>query len=197
MVFVDRVDEGSSFTKVVIDNYKGGLQSTQHLIDQGCKRIVHLTAALQRNVYNQRFLGYKDALKTNGIPYRDEYVVVCNDVSERSAIETAHKILKMKPLPDGLFACNDFSAACCMHTLKEHGIKIPENIAIVGFNDDIIGKLVDPQLTTTTYPGITIGEIAAGNIIGHLKGTSDIKDTNMIFVRSEFVVRRSSLRKIQ
>jgi len=195
IIFVDRVDENSNFTKVIIDNYKGGLQSTQHLIDQGCKRIVHLTAALQRNVYHDRYMGYKDALKANKIPYRDEYVIVADDLSERSAIETAHKILKMKPMPDGLFACNDFSAAVCMHTLKEHGVKVPENIAIVGFNDDVIGKLVDPQLTTTSYPGITIGEIAAGSIIGHLKNVSDIKNTNRIFVRSELIIRKSSLRK--
>lgn len=194
-IFVDRVDQNSNFTKVIIDNYKGGLQSTQHLIDQGCKRIVHLTAALQRNVYNERYQGYKDALKANKIPYREEYVLVSDDLSERSAIEIAHEILKMRPMPDGLFACNDFSAAVCMHTLKEHGVKIPEHIAVVGFNDDVICKLVDPQLTTTSYPGIIIGEIAASSIIGHLKNVSDIKDTNRIFVRSELIVRKSSLRR--
>ncbi len=194
-VFVDRVDEESTFTKVIIDNYKGGLHSTQHLIDQGCKRIVHLTAALQRNVYAERYKGYKDALKANKIPYRDEYVLVSDDLSERSANEIALQILKMKPMPDGLFACNDFSAAVCMHKLKENGVDIPEQIAIVGFNDDVISKLVDPQLTTTSYPGITLGEIAAGSIIGHLKNVSNIKDTNRIFVRSELIVRKSSLRK--
>ena len=195
VIFVDRVDEDSSYAKVVIDNYKGGFQSAQHLIDQGCKRIVHLTAALQRNVYNQRFQGYKDALKANGMAYRADYVIVVDDLSEQSAIETANKILKMKPLPDGLFACNDFSAAVCMHTLKENGLKIPEDIAIVGFNDDVIGKLVDPQLTTTSYPGTTIGEIAALSIISHLKKNSDIKNTNKILVNSELIVRKSSLHK--
>ena len=130
---------------------------------------MHLTASLQRNVYNERYKGYKDALKANGLHYKDNYVIVVNDLSEKSAIETAHKILKMNPMPDGFFACNDFSAAFCMHTLKEHGVKIPEDIAVVGFNDDVIGKLVDPQLTTTNYPGITIGETAAGSIISHLK----------------------------
>jgi len=193
LIFVDRVDEDSSYAKVIIDNHKGGFQVTQHLIDQGCKRIVHLTAALERNVYNQRYLGYRDALKANGIHYKDEYVVEAKDLSEQSAIETAHKILKMKPMPDGLFACNDFSAAVCMHTLKEHGIRIPEDVAIAGFNDDVIGKLVDPQLTSISYPGITIGEIAAGNIISHLRKNSDIKDTSRIFVRSELIIRKSSL----
>jgi LacI family transcriptional regulator len=82
-----------------------------------------------------------------------------------------------------------------MHTLKENGIKVPEDIAIVGFNNDAICKIVDPQLTTINYPGINIGEIAARNLIDHLKGVSDINSTNTIVVRSELVVRKSSVRK--
>src|SRR6188472_2210951 len=126
----------------------------------GCKRIVLVTASLKRNVYGQRHKGYTDALFDNKIPFNENYVLI-KDLSEQCGIEAALEILKMKPLPDGAFITNDFSAAVCMQTLKEHGINIPEDIAIVGFNNDAIGKIVEPQLTTIDYPGIDMGEIAA------------------------------------
>ncbi len=195
IVFFDRVEEYSESTKVIIDNYKCGYQATQHLIEQGCKRIVLVTANLKRNVYAQRHKGYVDALYDNGLSYDKEKVLI-KDLSEQCGVEAALQILKMKPLPDGAFITNDFSAAVCMQTLKEHGIRIPHDIAVVGFNNDAIGKIVEPQLTTINYPGIDMGEIAARNLINHLKGVSNIKHTNTIVIRSDLIIRKSSLKKM-
>ena len=103
--------------------------------------------------------------------------------------------MRMDPLPDGIFLTNDFVAAVCMRTLKESGIRIPEDIAVVGFNNDVIGKLIEPALTTINYPGIDMGEIAARNLINHLKGISDLHQTNTIIVRSDLIIRKSSLKK--
>ena len=192
--FFDRVEENSDNAKVVIDNYKNGYQATQHLIEQGSKRIVIVTANLNRNVYAQRFKGYKDALFDNGIEF-DENLVLIKDLSEKCGREAALQILEMKPMPDAAFITNDFSAAVCMQTLTEHGVRIPEDIAIVGFNNDAISKIVEPQLTTINYPGIDIGEIAARNLIAHLKGDIKITQTNTIIVKSELLIRKSSLRK--
>jgi LacI family transcriptional regulator len=194
VVFFDRVEEKDNNIKVIIDNYKAGYQATTHLAEQGCKRIVLVTASLKRNVYAQRHNGYKDALLDKGIKYNGKYVLI-KDLSEKCGREAAHEIMKMKPMPDGAFITNDFSAAVCMQTLKEYGIRIPEDIAIVGFNNDAIGKIVEPQLTTIDYPGIDIGKIAAGNLISHLKCDENISQTNTIIVKSELIVRKSSLKK--
>ena len=148
----------------------------------------------KRNVYAQRHKGYTDALFDNGITYNKNLVLI-KDLSEQCGVEAALEIMKMKPLPDGAFITNDFSAAVCMQTLKEHGVRIPEDIAVVGFNNDAISKIVEPQLTTIHYPGIDMGEIAARNLINHLKGISNIHHTNTIVVRSELIVRKSSLKK--
>ncbi len=98
-------------------------------------------------------------------------------------------------MPDGAFITNDFSAAVCMQTLKEHGINIPEDIAIVGFNNDAISKIVEPQLTTINYPGIDIGEIAARNLIGLMKNDTSMMQTNTVIVKSDLIIRKSSLKK--
>lgn len=194
VIFFDRVEEKSENAKVIIDNYKCGYQATKHLIDQGCKRIVLVTASLKRNVYAQRHKGYTDALFDNGISY-DKDKVLIKDLSEQFGVEAALQILKMKPLPDAAFITNDFTAAVCMQTLKEHGVNIPDDIAIVGFNNDPISKLIEPQLTTIDYPGNDMGEIAARNLINHLKGITDIRNTHTIVVRSELIIRKSSVKK--
>lgn len=193
IIFFDRVEQGKNSTLVVIDNAKCGYIATKHLIEQGCKRIVHVTSSLKRNVYSQRFKGYKEALADEKIPFKQDLLIV-GDLSERSGVEAAMKMIKMKPLPDGAFITNDFVAAACMRTLKEQGVSIPNDIAIVGFNNDDIGKLIEPTLTTIDYPGEDIGEIAARNLINHLKGISNIYQTNTITARSELVVRKSSVK---
>ena len=193
IMFFDRVEQDNNNTVVIIDNNRCGYLATQHLIEQGCKRIAHITASLDRNVYAQRFKGYRDALYDHGIEY-DESLLFVKDLSESAGLEAASHLLKLKPLPDGVFVTNDFVAAVCMRTLKEHGIRIPEDIAIVGFNNDAIAKLIEPALTTINYPGIDMGEIAARNLINHLKGVSNIYQTNTIIIRSDLIVRKSSLK---
>jgi LacI family transcriptional regulator len=103
----------------------------------------------------------------------------------------------MDPMPDGLFVTNDFEAAVCMQELKRHGVKVPDDIAIVGFNNDTISKIVDPQLTTINYPGKDMGEITARYLLNQLNGLESIKTTNRIVVNSELIVRGSSLKKKQ
>lgn len=193
IIFFDRVDESSHHTKVVIDNHKGGYMATQHLIELGCKRIAMLTATLKRNVYAQRHKGYMDALSDNHIIYKKELVLV-KDLSEQSGLEAAQEILKMKPMPDGLFVTNDFTAAVCMHALKEQGIRIPEDIAIVGFNNDAICKIVDPQLTTIDYPGQQMGELAATTLINQLKNPVS-GQVNTVVLNHKLIVRGSTLRR--
>ncbi len=194
VIFFDRVFEDGEGAKVVINNCKAGYEATKHLIEQGCKRIAHVTASLKRNVYAERLRGYQQALAEGGLKYSDKMVFV-NDLSEEASRNSAKKVAAMRPLPDGIFITNDFCAAVCMQTLKESGIRIPEDIAVVGFNNDVISKIVEPKLTTINYPGVEIGEIVARNLINHLQGNSNINLTNTIIIKSELIVRASSLRK--
>ncbi|MEN9685372.1 MAG: hypothetical protein RLZZ28_1158 [Bacteroidota bacterium] len=194
VIFFDRVFEDADSAKVIINNRKAGYDATSHLIDQGCKRIAHITANLKRNVYAERLKGYQQALAEHGIKFYEKYLIV-DDLSEEGSIHSARKILAMKPMPDGIFITNDFCAAVCIQTLKEAGIRIPDDIAIVGFNNDAVSKIIDPKLSTINYPGQEIGEIVARNLINHLQGNTNMQMTNTIIVRSELIIRASSLKK--
>ena len=99
-----------------------------------------------------------------------------------------------KDRPDAVFSANDTAAVHCMIRLKEAGIRIPEDIAFAGFNNDPISKVVEPNLTTVNYSGYAIGEAAVTSLINHLNGISSIKTTNTIVLRSDLIIRDSSLK---
>ena len=194
IIFFDRVDVNGNNPIVIIDNAHCGYMATQHLIDQDCRRIAHITSNLNRNVYSHRYEGYRAALFDNEIDF-DESLLIVNDLTEKAAVDSATQILKMNLLPDGIFITNDFVAAVCMRTFKKYGVVIPDDIAIVGFNNDAIGNLIEPSLTTINYPGIDIGEIAARNLINQLSGLSAIHPATSTIVAAELIIRKSSLKR--
>jgi len=194
LLFVDRVIENDDFNKVVINNAKAGYEVTAHLIEQGCRKIAHLTGSLMRNVYQERKAGYMKALAGQQIAY-DDQLVFQTDLTEESSIKAAEQILAMKVRPDALFVANDLSAAICMKVFKDAGLKIPEDIAIAGFNNDVISRISEPMLTTVNYPGEEMGKIAARHLVAHIRGESDQSLANTIILKSQLVVRESSLKK--
>jgi LacI family transcriptional regulator len=191
IIFFDRVANFDTCTNVLIDNRKAAYEATQHLIEEGCKNIVLITAVPKRNVYADRLKGYKEALADNKIKYREDCIII-DDLSQEAGARAAEQILKMKPLPDGVFVANDNAAVRCMIELKKAGIRIPEDIAFAGFNNDPVSTVVEPHLTTINYPGYKIGEVAARNLIDHLNGTTNVNTTDTIILRSELIVRESS-----
>ncbi|KAA5541270.1 LacI family DNA-binding transcriptional regulator [Adhaeribacter rhizoryzae] len=193
VIFFDRVFNHKQCTGIVIDNVKAAQEVTSHLIGQGCRRIVHITGNLKRNVYADRLKGYKYALADHNLEL-DNNLIIQTNLSVEDGIAAAEKILQMNTLPDGVFAANDACAVSCLQTLKQAGIAIPQDIAFAGFNNDPVSKVVEPNLTTVDYPGYEMGEVAAQNLISHLNGTSNINSTNTIILRSELVIRASSLR---
>ncbi len=194
VIFFDRILEHPDCTTIVIDNQKAGYEVTQHLISQGCKRIVHITANLNRNVYSDRLRGYRQALEENGIPF-DEKLVIINNLSDQAGTEAADLIREMRPLPDGIFSANDSCAVSCIRQLKLSGLNIPGDIAVAGFNNDPHSKVIEPNLTTIDYPGHEMGEVAASLLIRRLNKTEGSSMNSMV-LKHKLVVRESSLRKV-
>lgn len=190
VLFFDRVEAHENTTNVLIDNKQAAYEATRHLIAEGCKRIVHITATPKRNVYTDRLAGYRQALAESGLPIKDEYLVISN-LGQEDGAQAAEKILGMNPLPDGVFVANDNCAVGCMVALKKRGIRIPEDVAVVGFNNDPVATVVEPNLTTVNYPGYQMGEVAAQHLIHQLKGTL-APEPQHIILTSELIVRMSS-----
>jgi LacI family transcriptional regulator len=192
VVFFDRVFECQDCTCIVIDNYKAGYEATSHLISQGCKRIVHLGGNLLRNVYSERLRGYRQAIVDSGLKY-DKDLVLIGALDSQAGEDTAKQILKMKNRPDGVFTANDTSAVAIICELQLAGVKIPEDIAVVGFNNEPISKVIQPNLTTVHYPALEVGESAAATLINKLKNMHSANPRTIILEHS-LIVRQSSLK---
>jgi LacI family transcriptional regulator len=194
ILFFDRIFCHSNCICVVIDNFRSGYDATQHLIDQGCRKLATVTGNLNRNVYNDRLQGFKQALSDNSVPYDEDLLIVSN-LGYSSGELIVRELMKREAMPDGIFAANDSSAVSIICELKKAGYRIPEDIAVVGFNDDPVSKVIEPNLTTVHYPGREMGEIAASTMIKILEGTQ-FENVSTIILNSELKVRQSSLRSV-
>lgn len=193
VVFFDRIIDHPDCTNIVIDNYKEGYRATKHLIEQGCKNLLHVTGSLKRNVYSDRLRGFESALKEVGLNF-DDHSVFRTQLDDAAPMAIVERIQQLKTKPDGIFFANDQSAAGTIILLKKVGYRIPEDIAIVGFNDEPISRIVEPNLTTVHYPAIEMGEIAVQTIINHLEGSLNVQRGSSVVLRSELIVRESSKR---
>jgi LacI family transcriptional regulator len=197
LLFYDRVAHQAGCAGVVIDNVQAAYNATTHLIEQGCSNIVHVLGNPKINVYANRLKGYRYALLDHGLPFAEENIIY-SDLSEEAGDVIVAKLLKMKDKPDGLFVSNDSCAASCINFLKQEGVQVPSDIAVVGFNNDMISRLMEPKLSTINYPGFEMGEVAMKSLVHHLNGLLGeiLQNTNTITLRSELIVRESSLRKL-
>src|SRR5690606_26409568 len=119
---------------------------------QGCRKIVHVAGSLNRNVYNDRYRGYRQALMDNSMNFDDKMLII-TDLGDGSGVSIINHLLNNGTMPDGIFTANDNSAVSLICELKRKGFRVPDDIAMVGFNDDPVSRIVEPNLTTVRYPG--------------------------------------------
>ncbi|TZF85606.1 LacI family transcriptional regulator (plasmid) [Pedobacter sp. BS3] len=194
VIFFDRVIEHKLCPNITIDNYKAGYELTVHLIEQGCKKLAHVTGNLLRNVYAERYNGFLQALADYNIPFHEKYLVI-NNLSLSEGHVAADTFMQLPEPPDGIFVANDACAVGLMLQLKKSGIQIPQDIAVAGFNNDAMAAVVEPHLTTINYKGYEMGEITARLLTSYLDNQSDLQQTGKIVLRSELIIRESSLKK--
>lgn len=195
IVFVDRVPEGFSSYHVVIDNYTAGYNATQHLIDQGCQRIAHFAGSQRRNVYSERKKGYMHALRDAGLAVDPGLIFEFGTLSFEEGKKATKELLRMKNPPDGIFSANDTAAVSAIAYAKSKGIRIPQDIAVIGFNDDPLASIFDPPLSTVSHPAMKMGEIAAKRILNHDQESMDDGVSEVTILKTEVIVRDSSNRQ--
>jgi DNA-binding LacI/PurR family transcriptional regulator len=176
-------------SRVVSDNFEGSYQLTKHLIDQGCNRIAHISGSQNLNDCRKRFLGYKSAMRDNGLSIDDD-LIIFSDYHKGNVKEYTHKLLSLSQPPDGILAINDTVAIEMMHIIKEKKVKIPQDIAIVGFNNDGVSAFVSPPLTSLEFHPFEIGQTAGTMLLEHLNNENYTVEKKVI--KSQLVIRKSS-----
>ncbi|TDD99520.1 LacI family DNA-binding transcriptional regulator [Flavobacterium cellulosilyticum] len=193
LVFVDRVPKDFNTFRVIIDNYAAGYKATKHLIEQGCTRIAHLTAGSEfGNLYSERKRGYKDALKDFNLPIEEELIVNLKSVSYEEGERESNILFDLPNPPDGIFASGDIIGVSAIQTAKKRGIKIPEELAVIGFNNDPISHIIEPNLSTITHPASKMGKASAEIILKNLKSLKRHEIKEITFLNTEVLVRESS-----
>ena len=194
LVFFDRVTKELNTDLVVIDNALAGFDATNHLIEQGCKRIAHIAGAQHRNIYKERYEGYLEALRKHNMPVDPDLVLHTNYLSLEDGFKCAEKLFNLDNPPDGIFCANDTTAISVIQFAKKRGIKIPDDLAVIGFNNDPLSEIIDPPLSTIAHPAVDMGRLAAQQVLKQ-KEQSDIVRSETIVLKTTLIVRESSLRK--
>lgn len=193
LIFMDRVCHLENCPTLVIDNQLAGYEATAHLISQGCKNILYIGGNMKRNVYSKRLQGYKMALAEHDFDFKKAYALE-TDLDPKKAKDIIAYIKDLEEPVDGIFIASDTFAANCIKELKKAGYKIPEDIKIIGFNNDPISELITPALSTINYPGYEMGVLAGQSIISHLNGGVNLESANSIILRHELIIRASSIK---
>jgi len=192
MVFLDRVCKEIETDRVITDDYNGARHITSHLIEMGCKRILHLGTLPQLLIGQDRQQGYIQALKENQIEFDPDLIITCD--TPQKVDENRNLILEIAPRVDAVFAVNDFTAVAVMNLLKNNGYEIPADIAIAGFGDDPIASIVDPPLTTVQQQGYQMGQEAMNLLIERLANPEIIKKPEVKTFQVELRKRKSTLK---
>ena len=164
LVFFDRVCEDVVASKVVIDDYKSAFDAVSFLIGKKYKRIAHFSGPKELDICKKRWSGYIDALKRADICLQNGYVRY-GGMHEQDGYTSMDSMLREKLIPDAIFAVNDPVAIGAFQRIKEARLRIPDDVAIMGFSNNKITTMIDPQLTTVDQPSFEMGKKSAEILI--------------------------------
>lgn len=190
LVLFDRVAEELEVSKVIVDDFEGAYAAVQHLIERGRTRIAHIGGTRSMYVSRMRRLGYEAALRDNGLEVSEDYVVDAG-YHEEDGRRAAQRLMSLAEPPDAIFTINDPVAIGVFVYLDEAGVKIPDDVALVGFSNNPNTALVRPRLTTVNQPAFEIGRKAAELLLKSL-ATDSVSDPETIILPTALVVREST-----
>jgi LacI family transcriptional regulator len=190
VVMIDRDLPEVAVDTIIADNCLGGQLATQHLIELGHRRIACITGPSSSITPSAgRLVGYRQALSEAGIPY-EEPLVRLGDYHPQSGMEITGQLLCLPSAPTAIFACNDLMALGALRAAVKAGLRVPEDLSIVGFDDIELASYTNPPLTTIRQPKNDIGVLATQTLARRIanKGISSIK----VMLPTHLIVRESS-----
>lgn len=192
MVVFDRVPADLKAPCVLIDNMDAGLQATEHLVEQGYKRIAILAGPKNLGISNSRLEGYIQALKKHKMKPDPDLIIHC-DFNQHYAYLATQELLNMKKRPDAIFTISDRMAIGAMLAIKEKGLNMPHDIGLVGFNNEPVVSLVTPAISSIDQPAFELGKMAAKLFIETVHNNEDMSHVEEV-LKTKLIVRESSMR---
>lgn len=181
-------DFDSPHSYVAVDDFAGGYKAGRHLAELGAKTILHIQGPSNSRDALERKKGFVKACEEYGLD-SDSISFFQGDFHEPAGEKCALEIIKSGKLPDGIFAANDMMAIGCMRTLQKHGIRVPEDIRMVGFDDIILASYVEPGLTTVQIPFDDLARVATEELVKQIEWP--LRKTTRVLLDAELIIRRS------
>jgi LacI family transcriptional regulator len=194
LVLFDRTIGGLNASAVTVDDYQGAYDVTEHLWQQGARRIAHLAGPQHLDIFRQRLRGYQDALQAHGVTY-DPALVFAGGLYIEGGLEGMTNLLALPVHPDAVFAATDFAAIGAAQYLKQQGLQVPADVLLAGFGNELMSAYVDPPLTTVSQLNVQMGEAAVRLLLNALEKTDTGPAPHRFVLKPELIVRRSSERQ--
>ncbi|MCB0566890.1 MAG: LacI family DNA-binding transcriptional regulator [Phaeodactylibacter sp.] len=196
VIIFDRTTKNPITNSVVVDDFTGAYKATEHLIQNGYKRIAHFTVSFNLHIYQERMRGYRSALEDHGMAFDPDLVLEVNSDIEQGKM-AAQKLIRLPDPPDAIFSSSDYSALGAMQFLKEKGIEVPGEFGIVGFSNETFTEHVTPSITTVDQKPLLMGKEIGLTFLGLIKREGDPFNPiiKKLVIEPDLLVRESSARK--
>jgi LacI family transcriptional regulator len=192
IVFFNRTRSELKAPTVVFDDYKWAFFATEHLIQQGYRKIVHFMGPKNLSLCINRKQGFIDAHRKYKLEVKPEQIIECGLFIE-DGIRVTNELIRTNNLPNAIFAVNDPSAIGAIKALKKNGYKIPEDVAIVGFTESTMADIIDPPLTSVSQPTREIGQTTAKLLIEQIKSKGQCVPKTIV-LNGKLNIRQSSIK---
>ena len=196
VVLLDRLINGVDCDAVLVDNENGAYNAVRYLVDQGYRKIAIINGYIDRTTGRGRLNGYLRALREASIP-KDDSLIKIGNFKKRSGINLARELLESSNRPEAIFISNLDMTLGALITIKEIGIKIPDDIGIVGFDDPEWTLILDPPITTVSQPVYSLGSTAAEMLIGKIENKETRIDSKPLIMTlsTNLIIRNSTKSK--
>ncbi|MEQ8706400.1 MAG: LacI family DNA-binding transcriptional regulator [Phaeodactylibacter sp.] len=184
VVLVDRVTTSlKGTTKIVIDDYRTAFEGTRHLIDQGYTQIAYVSGPTKQLLYADRLRGFQQAMKEAGLPVKQEWIKYGSNLSFADGTRIADELLKLKERPNAIFTANNLTAISTIAHAEELGIKVPEQLGVIGFSEEPFSAFMKPSVTSIRQPSKAMGQLAVQKLIEEINS-----DQNGSYIHQKVVL---------
>lgn len=194
LVLFDRGEEELNVDYVGIDDYKSSHLVVDHLVSQNCKRIAHIAGFKHIRIYKERIRGYKDALEKSGLAVQENWIIESN-LRLDDGRRIMQQLLDSPERPDAVYVAGDIAALGALQVLLENNIKVPDEIALIGFSDEPFTSLTQPSISTVNQHSDQIGKLTAEAFLERMNNPK--KSINRIILEPELIIRQSSNRNLK
>jgi LacI family transcriptional regulator len=194
IVFFDRVTHEIPTHRIIANNFKGAYDATRHLIEQGCRRIAHITSSDSLSITAERLAGYKQALVDAGRAIDERYIKFClhgGMIREETHLALA-ELLQLPERPDAIFTASDRLSTTTLSQLRAMKIAVPCDIALVGFTNSISADIFNPSLTSVVQPALEMGQQATEMLLSLIESRRPVTQFEKRVLETQLQIRDSS-----